>query len=261
MNENYTKIEKISNEGFDLEFGPILEKAFSNFKMIAGIGGISMILISIVLAIVFGGAFAAIYGFSDFTGTLTGLNPEFMTGSSLITFFVSSVVMAGIFNPISAGFIKMAYAADKNESFGLDTIFTYYKGSFFKELFLSGIIIGFFSAGITYLLQYFGLIILGNLVTYIVTFFTFLTIPLIIFSNLTAFQAITISVKLVLKQPIIILGLLIISILIVILGILGFCIGIFFTTPFLYSMYYCIYTAIIPIKVKSELDEIGQNEE
>ncbi len=261
MKNNYAEAEKISNDGYEIEFGTILENAFNNFKKIAGIAGVSLLVIVIVLAVVFGGIFGAIYGFSNFTGLLTGLNPEFLSGSSLLIFFVSTVLMAGIFSPLNAGLIKMAHLANEDQSFGIETVFSYYKGTYFKELFLSGIIIAFASAGINYLLEYFGIKIVGTLFTYIVSFLTFLTIPLIIFSDLTAIQAITLSVKLVLKQPLILLGLLIVAFLFACIGVVGFCIGVFFTMPFLYSTYYSIYNAILPIVKNSELDEIGQNVE
>ncbi len=261
MNNDYSKVEKISNEGYELEFGTILEDAFSNYKKIAGIGGLSMILVGIVVVVILLGIMGVTYGFTDFTETLTGLNPELMSGSSLLGFFFFSMLMAAVLSPINAGFIKMAYQADYDKPFGLNTIFDYFKGSYFKELFISAAIIAFFGNGINYLLNYFGIFFWGSLITYIVGFLTFLTIPLIIFSNLNAVQAITMSIKLVLKQPLILFGLLIVSIIFACLGIVGFCIGLFFTLPFLYSMYYTIYATIIPSSEESILDEIGQNQE
>jgi len=44
------------------------------------------------------------------------------------------------------------------------------------------------------------------------------------------------------------------------LGIFGLCIGIFFTLPLLFSMEYSIYSAIVGIESKSEIEEIGTTE-
>jgi hypothetical protein len=41
------------------------------------------------------------------------------------------------------------------------------------------------------------------------------------------------------------------------LGFLAFCLGIFFTLPFLYSTYYAIYDQAIGFDDKSEIEEIG----
>ena len=125
----------------------------------------------------------------------------------------------------------------------------------------SSVIIAFFGSGLNYLFDYLGIKFIGLLITIIVSFLTFLTIPLIIFSDIKAIEAITLSAKLVVKQPSILLGLLIVSIVLVCLGIIGLCIGVFFTIPFLYAMYYSIYSAILPFNEESELDEIGLDQE
>ncbi len=215
MNDNYTKVEKICNEGYQLEFGTILEDAFNNYKKIAGIGGLAMLLIGVVFVVIFGGMIGIVYGFSDFASTLTGLNPQFMSGSNLLFFLIFSVVIAGIMGPINAGFIRMAYQADQDTTFGLETIFHYYKGNYFKELFIAAVIITFTSNGINYLLTHLGVLYWGNLITYTIAFLTFLTIPLIIFSNLKATEALTMSAKLVLKQPLLLIGLVVLAIVLV----------------------------------------------
>lgn len=261
MKDNYSKVEKISSDGYQIEFGNIFENAFNNYKLIAGIGGIGIILLCIIMGILYAAVFGVVYGFSDVLSSLTSMNPESMSGSSMIYFLLFTVLMSGIMSPISAGFINMACLADQNKKFGLETLFTYYKGTYFKELFLAAIIIAFFGSGSNYLFDYFGMKTIGLIFTCIISFLTFLTVPLIIFSNLKAFDAITLSIKLVVKQPFILLGLLIVAIILACIGIFGLCIGIFFTLPFIYSMYYSIYEAIIPFDDESELDEIGQNQE
>jgi len=261
MNNKYSKVEKVCNEGYELEFGTVLEKAFSTYKSIAVIGGIGMIIICIVIGVLYAGIFGAVYGFSDILTSLSSINPDVMTGTSLLYFLLFSVVMAGLMSPISAGFINLAFLADQNKEFGLGTIFGYYKGSYFKELFTAAVIIAFFGTGLNYLFEYFGIKAIGMVITICVSFLTFLTIPLIIFSDLKAFEAITMSIKLVLKQPLVLLGLIIVGGIMACLGIIGFCIGIFFTIPFIYVMYYTIYDAILPQNEKSELEEIGQDQE
>jgi hypothetical protein len=82
---------------------------------------------------------------------------------------------------------------------------------------------------------------------------------LIIFGNLQAIEAIKGSMIVVSKQFFILMGLLIVSLLFTMLGIFGFCIGIFFTMPFIYSMYYSIYNEIIgdnDTEEKSEIDTL-----
>jgi uncharacterized membrane protein len=106
-------------------------------------------------------------------------------------------------------------------------------------------------------IEFAGVPFLGNVLTYVVSFLTFLTIPLIIFSDLKAFEAITMSSRLVLKKPLLLLALIIVSFLFVMLGIFALCIGIIFTIPFLFSLYYIVYKNIVPLENKDEIDEIG----
>ena len=254
-------VNTIANEGYELDFGTVLNNAFENYKKIAGLAGIGLILIGIILFVFLFAIMGIAFGFGSFFQTLSGFNPELLAGSSLFIFLGFTVLFTSLFSPVSAGFLRMAKLADYNESFGIDTIFYYYKTVHFKELFLSTLVISFFSSGGLVLLEYTGISFAGNLLNYIISFLTFLTVPLIIFSDIKAFDAITISIKLVLKQPIILLGLLIVSLIIAILGIFGLCIGIVFTIPFLFSINYIIYKQIIPIDNKIELDEIGISED
>ena len=86
----------------------------------------------------------------------------------------------------------------------------------------------------------------------IVVVFTFLVIPLIIFGNLKVAEAIKGSIIIVSKQFFILLGLIIVAVIMAILGLIGFCIGIFFTIPFIYSMYYTIYKDSIGFDEEAE---------
>jgi uncharacterized membrane protein len=260
MEDNFTKVERIANQGYELEFGHVLDNAFANFKKIFGVAGISFILFCVILFAFLFGFIGIAYGFSDFASNLTGLNPDFMSGTTLIIFLLVTTLFSALLSPINAGFIRMAYLADINENFGVDTMFYYFKTKYFKDIFIATLLISIVTVLLSQLLEVLGFKIIGVLLTYVVYFFTFLTIPLIIFSDLTAVQAISMSFKLILKNPLIILGLLILSVVLVFLGIIALCIGIFFTMPFLFSMYYCIYKEILPLDKHSVLDEIGTSD-
>ena len=135
----------------------------------------------------------------------------------------------------------MAHCADSGTDFSLGTVFDYYSSPYFKQLFIATGLIALISTGITSLFESFGIRFLGVILTYTISFFTFLVIPLIIFGNLKVAEAIKGSIIIVSKQFFILLGLLIVAVIMAILGLIGFCIGIFFTIPFIYSMYYTIY--------------------
>jgi uncharacterized membrane protein len=166
-----------------------------------------------------------------------------------------------IMNILSAGFINMAHLADNNKEFGLSNLFDYFKGIYFKDLLISSFIIAAISTVGSTLIQNFSNEFLSNIFSYFISYITFLTVPLIIFSKLDAVNAIVFSIKLVFKQPIILFYCSLLVTYVLCWAFIALCIGIFFTLPFIYSLYYCIYKNIIPVEEYSELDEIGRTTE
>ena len=87
--------------------------------------------------------------------------------------------------------------------------------------------------------------------------FTVFTVPLIIYGEQNYLEAITKSAQLFFKQPFIIIIALIIAAIGMLLGIFVLCIGILFTLPFIYSMYYAIYAQSVGFKEALPIDESG----
>jgi uncharacterized membrane protein len=167
---------------------------------------------------------------------------------------------SAIINPFMAGFLKMADCGEKGEEFHISTMFSYYKFPYFFNIFISVFIIGGLGTGLAMLLESAGFSFIGTLITTLISFITFLTIPLIVFGDLNVTEAIKSSIIIVSKQPLVLLGLLIVGVIAGIIGIFGLCIGIFFTLPFMYSMNYVIYKTIVGIDEPGEIEEIRINE-
>lgn len=258
MENKNTKVNDAMQFVNPLDFGLVIEKAFENYKKIALLAGVAIMLFVIIL---FGIMFIAVASFmgaaENLTETLTEFNMANLSLVNLLLYILVMITIAGISAPIGAGFLKMAHLAQENKSFSIGTIFDYYKSTHFKELFISASLISIVSVGLNSVFETIDYAFLGTIFTYVIGFFTFLTVPLIIFGNLTAINAITKSIQLVLKQPFLILGLLIVGFVAILTGLIGLCIGIFFTLPFWYSLTYTIYTHLIPIKETNEIEEIG----
>lgn len=255
-----TSLQDAVQYGYNLDFGIVFEKALGNFKKIFLVAGLAYIILTVIFVALFFGFFSLIMGAVSFTESMANF-ATYATSSitaTLIYLGITALITA-IASPIAAGFLKMSYLADKDKDFSIGTIFEYYKSSHFKDILIASLIITLFSNGLAIAFEYAGLGTIGNIVSYIIAFFTFLTIPIIIFSNYSGVDAIGASVKLVLKQPLILLGLLIVAFIIVILGVIGLCIGIFFTLPFYNSITYTIYSSIVSLDEKSEIDEIGSS--
>jgi membrane-anchored glycerophosphoryl diester phosphodiesterase (GDPDase) len=187
------------------------------------------------------------------------LKLENLSGLYVVLYLVIAVFFSAVFSPLSAGFIKIADDAEKGEKFQVSAFFKYYKSPYFKELFLSTILISFITSGFSIALELAGLQIIGLVISMAISFFTVLTMPLIIFGDLKAMDAIQSSLQIVTKQPLVLILLLFVGFIASLVGFIGCCIGIFFTLPFMYAMHYAIYCAIIGIDTSDELEQIGSN--
>lgn len=148
----------------------------------------------------------------------------------------------------------MAYCAERDDEFHLSTMFEYYKAPFFKELFIATFLITIVNSVLSGIINYIQIPIIEVVVSVTIGLFTILMIPLIIFGKLKAVEAIQASILVVSKEPIVILGLLVIGVIASLVGLIGCCIGIVFTIPFMYSLYYALYSEIIGFDPENEIE-------
>lgn len=261
MKSTKTKIEEIRSNGYELDFGTVFEHAFENYKKIVVYAGLMLLVFSFILSIVAVSGLISYIGLEnleEFRNKMEQMsNPGAMTKETAILVNLGILLFSALINPFMAGFLKMADCGEKGEEFHISTMFSYYKFPYFINIFISVFIIGVVGAGIAMLFELAGLSFIGTLITILISFLTFLTTPFIIFGGLNAMQSITSSVILVLKQPLVLLGLVIVARIASFIGVFGLCIGIFFTMPFMYSMIYIIYKSIIDIDDTREITQIG----
>lgn len=266
METTNKRLEEIKKEGYELDFTTVFGNAFENYKKTAMTLGVLFIIIAII--------FIAIA--SAIAGLFFGLNIDYFIENSqqmqkfkistlpiiyVLLYAIGTVIFAGITSPITAGVLKIAHNAQQNQEISIGTAFDFYKQPYFKELFIASSLIGFFTVIINLIFEFLGFGLLGIFFTYVITFFTFLTIPFIIFGNLKAIEAIQASFTVISKNILILLGLLICGALFSMIGFFACCIGAFFTLPFMYSLYYSIYNEVIGVEVSDELEGInGLNE-
>jgi hypothetical protein len=257
MDKNTTKIDHAIANGYYLDMGTAIEKAFENYKKIALTGGLAYLLIILVFAGIGLSIAASLFSLADFTETMTNFQVTEMDTVGLVIYALISIVSAGLLSPITAGFFKMAHLAENNKEFSIATLLDYYKTTYFKDLFIAASLVALINLGFTLFFEFLGYPIAGGLFTYIIAFFTLFYVPLIIFGNQSAIDAILKSIQLVIKNPFTIIILMIIAIVGVLLGFIALCIGVLFTLPFLNSMLYTIYNEALPIDESTEIEEIG----
>lgn len=253
MKTTKEKIEEIKTNGYQIDFGNVFNHAFENYKKIALYAGLMIFVFAILLGFLAAGIVISTFGVSALNQKiLEDLRVENFTGLHLAIYLILGILFNCLLVPFLAGLIKMAHSAEKDEEFHVSTVFQYYKNPYFQELVISAFIITICSTGLSEMFKLVGIEIIGALLSAVISFFTFLTIPLIIFGNLKAIDALKSSMIIVSKQPLVLLGLIIVSGIASLVGFIGCCIGIFFTIPFMYSTYYVIYTSIIGIDSENE---------
>lgn len=257
MNNIQQRINEINAKGYKLDFSNVFNESIENYKKIAINAGIAFLLFSIIIGVFLSSLIGGIFGFSSISTTLTNFSLLNFSAVAIIGYLVAIIFFAGLIQPFYAGIVKMAFQADENQVFSIGTSFEYYKGVHFKEIFIAGVLTTAVGTIFNMLLETIGIFFVGNLITYLVAFFTFLVNPLIIFGNLKAIEAIKTSFIVVTKQAPVLIGLLFVSLVVCCLGIIGLCIGVFFTFPFIFSVYYIIYKQIFGIISTSEINEIG----
>jgi hypothetical protein len=264
MKSTKARIEVIRSNGYQIDFGTVFEHAFENYKKIVLYASLMLLVFSIVLSIVTMAGLISYIGaenLEEFGNKMKQMSSlKVMPPEIAIPLNAGLLFFSAIINPFMAGFLKMADCGEKGEEFHISTMFSYYKFPYFFNIFISVFIIGGLGTGLAMLLESAGFSFIGTLITTLISFITFLTIPLIVFGDLNVTEAIKSSIIIVSKQPLVLLGLLIVGVIAGIIGIFGLCIGIFFTLPFMYSMNYVIYKTIVGIDEPGEIEEIRINE-
>ncbi len=245
-------LEDIKTNGYELDFSTVFNKSLDNYKKTALISGLGIILISIAFAVVFMIILLGTIGISSMGKNRNFLDVQNFGLIQLAIYWLMVTLVAVISFPLIAGFIKMAQDAAKDKSLSVGTLFDFYLNKHTGNLIAAGVIIGGISNFFSTLLSFVGWNFLGILISLAISFFTLLTIPLIIFDDKSPVEAIEGSIQITAKQLIIILGLWIVACIFCTLGIFGLCIGIIFTLPFLYSFQYILFAEIIGDPIETE---------
>ena len=139
------QIELMKTQGFSFDFGEIFEQTLQNYKKIALIQGLVLLVILVLFTVLIGSVAAAAMGLGEITQYLTDVNVNGQSTAALLIQLVVSVIGAGITSAFTAGLLNMAHLAEEGKEFGFGTAFEYYKSAFFKDLFLVGIYIALLS--------------------------------------------------------------------------------------------------------------------
>lgn len=241
MNYTEKRLTEIKQNGYDIDLGNLINESFENYKKIALLAGLALTIVILTLLI------ATIYGmtyfidFENFSEDQLIMDFNTFTPAQIAMYIGASSLFGMLFAPFTGGLIKIAHDVETKDEVSFSNIFDCYKAPYLKDLLFSAFVIAAFTSFITVAFQMIHLEFVGTLLSYVIGFLSCLTIPLIIFGRLNAISAITTSMMVVSKQPLIIFLALLLAAIGACIGIFAFCLGIFFTLPYLYSMYFVIY--------------------
>jgi len=241
------RIEEINEYGYDLDFSEVFNPAFNIYKKIVLSAGVMVLLLVVVIAIIVVAGIFAVVGINGLATDLQNFSPINLTFTFLMLYCV--VVIAGsIFTILlTAGFLQMGWNAYHKIDFSIGTVFQHFNSKETKELVMGATIIAIPNLVQMLLFEYFRFTYMGSIVSGIIGFLTFMTVPLIIFGNLKAMDAILGSILVIIKNFLMIFLLFIVSYIIALVGIIACGIGMLFTIPFMYAMQVSIYLNIFEL--------------
>jgi len=266
MKSTLNQIEDIKKHGYTLDFATVFNHAFENYKKIALYFGLIVLVFSVIFLFALFSVLFAYYGVESMSKDfLENFDNQEQTYVQMFISLLATSVVSGLVAPFSAGFLKMADCADKDEEFNVSTIFTYYKTHHFSQIFIVGFIIAIIGGAISTVIgNYFtevGSLCMSLLLNLIITFLTYITIPLIIFGNLKALEALKSCLIVISKSPFMIFALVFVGFIGSLTGLVGCCITIIFTLAFNTSMTYATYYAIFNMEEDEDsIDSIGQSD-
>ncbi|MGL2986783.1 hypothetical protein ACSVH5_04225 [Flavobacterium sp. RSSA_27] len=229
-----------------LDFETVVNHSFANYKKIALYAGLVLFVFFFFFVIFLSTAAISIIGEENINERAIKNFEKLLTTKPYIWYYTGfSILTSCLLSPFMAGFYKMADAAEKDTSFGVSALFSMYTSPLIVPIVATTFLIELTTKGLSLVFDEMGLSFVGLILTIIISFFTLLTTPLIVLGNCSTLESIRISTAIVAKQPIVILMLIIIGILGACLGLFAFCIGAFFTYPFVLSVIYTIYSQLI----------------
>lgn len=250
MKSNTDRIQELKTNGYSLNFETVFNLAFENYKKIALYAGLLLSIFFVVFIITASIILVSSLGMDTLQeiSKPVNLDPKNFSDEFLAYYLVGTTLFGCVISPLIAGFIKMAHCAQIGQEFHVSTVFEYYRFSYFKELFLATLLITIINLGVSYLLNLTGIPILGLLASITISLLSILSIPLIMFNDFKALEAVSTSFNLISKQPLVFLGLFVVGYIFSIVGFMVFIIGVCFTLPLMFSIYYAIYSSIIGFK-------------
>lgn len=233
-----------SNSNFSFE--STLDKSFEIYKKTFLIAGIAFLLLTVVLIMMYMTGINFFFGFENFAEKMKTFNPEELSTEGTLMYFGGISLITVLIAPFNAGILKIMKDADEDQEPTISSLFHYINSKYFIPIIVTTILLSLFSIILNVGLdKAIGNNSLGKIVSTIISvsfsILTVISIPNVIFKDLNPIEAITNSITNCSKNFFKVFLLMLIATIIGCLGILGLCIGLFFTFPIYFAMQYAIF--------------------
>lgn len=235
------RLEEIKAKRYRFDFSITFNRSLAVFQKVLFPAGLAMLLLSLIMGAVLAVYLVGSLDFSDPDAIRQKMDIMQFTPVQLGTYMLVMLLVSGLSMPMAAGMVQLCRDAETGAYFGLGTAFKYYSGPHFSDLFFGGILVGLISVVLNTLLEYSGIPVLGVLISAVLTLFSWLLAPLVIFGDMPPLRAFKASILVVSKEWLMIFLLLLVSYLVALCGLIVFCIGIIFTMPLVYCTQYAVY--------------------
>jgi len=265
-----SRIEELKRNGYKLSFDTTFNRTLEVYKRVAMPSGLAFLIFGLFYFMIASGFTVSMID----TGRITP-DSNWAEMMKELQFQLNNIplqqriidgvirILLGVLTvPMMAGAIRLCRDAETDQEITFGTMFQYYKGHYFSDLFVAGLIINVISFTLGLASQY--LLEINPMVTLLlfiislsISILTTLFVPMIIFGNLGPIEAITSSIAVVGKKFWPVLLLVFVCVLIAMLGVLACCIGIFFTLPIYPALQYSLYANSVGFEENAETSELS----
>lgn len=227
-------------------FENTLDKSFEIYKKTFLIAGLAFLVLMIVLLLMFTIGINFFFGFENFAEKMKTFNPKELSTEGTLLYFGGIATVTILIAPFNAGILKIMKDADDEKEPTISSLFYYINSKYFIPIIASTFILSVLSFILNIALEKsIGSTGIGNFISMVIsiifTIVTIITLPNVIFKDMSPIEAIKDSITKCSKNFFKILLLMIIAVIIGYLGIIALCIGLFFTFPIYFSMQYAIF--------------------
>lgn len=243
------RIQQLKQSDFILDTRVLLDESFKIYSKIVLKAGLSIMLIAFLSALLASGYITS--NFPDPQQTLTELmqlNPLEFDLDQLALYVAGLSLATALGSVVAAGLIRMASQAYKGLPFGIATAFYYFKQKQGLYVFVAHFAITMVFTCISFLLEDLNLNMVAIAFNWILSSLTSLVTPILIFAKQPLLKAFKYSTDIINLKPLSIIFLLTWNSFLASAGVLFFVVGIFFTLPYIFCVYFALYNQTIGLE-------------